>query len=257
MSTPLLHLRLTRPLAFIDCETTGLAPQRDRIVELAVLCCTPDGEQRSSCRRLHPGIPIPPAATAVHGITDEHVADCPSFAHIAASLARLLQPCDLAGFNLTRFDLPLLQAEFRRAGIDFPLANRDLIDVLEIYHQRHPRNLASAVRYYLGHEHGDAHDALADSAATAAVLDALLGSHADLPRTVPELHARFAGVDLAGRLREQDGQLVLTFGKHAGRTLSELAHEQPDYLRWLLTQDFLPDFCAQLQRALTPSESRR
>ena len=243
-------------MAIIDCETTGLAPQRDRIVDLAVVRCSPTGEQRSCCRCLHPGIPIPPAATAVHGFTDEHVADCPSFAHIAASLARLLQPCDLAGFNLKRFDLPFLLAEFRRAGIDFPLEDRALVDVLKIYHQRQPRNLASAVRSYLGREHGDVHDAPADAAVTTAVLDALLGSHADLPWTIPELHARFAGVDLAGRLREQDGQLVLTFGKHAGRTLSELAHEQPDYLRWLLTQDFLPDFCAQLQRALTPSESR-
>ncbi len=222
----------------------------DRIIDIAVVRCMPDGKQVPCRRRLHPGIPIPPAATAVHGITDHDVTDCPPFARIAVPLARFLQPCDLAGFNLKRFDLPFLLPEFRRAGIAFALEQRALIDVLQIYHQQQPRTLAAAVRSYLGRDHDDAHDALADATVTSAVLDVLLGSNADLPRTVPELHARFASVDVAGRLRAQNGQLVLTFGKHAGRPLKELARTEPEYLRWLLTQDFLPDFSALIQRAL-------
>lgn len=251
MSKPFVHLNLTRPLAVLDLETTGILPRLDRIVEIAVVKFAPSGERTRFLGRVNPGIPIPPAATVVHRIRDEDVADCPTFGAIAPSLNRFLKPCDLCGFNLKRFDLPCLLAEFARVEIHFPLNRRGVVDVLEIYRQREPRDLAAAARRYLGREHTGAHGALADVCATAAVLDAQLEHHADLPRTVAELHARFAEVDLTRRLhRDGDGQVVFTFGKYAGRPLDEVARTDPPYLHWLLGQDFLPDFLALVERAL-------
>lgn len=218
-------------LATQDIESTGLTPKSDRIIEIAVLRFSPDGERLRFYRRIHPGIPIPASATAVHGITDQDVAACPSFASIAGSLSHFLRDCDLAGFNLKRFDLPFLLAEFARAGIRFSITRRAVIDAWQIYHQREPRTLSAAVRRYLNRDHVRAHSALADAYATAAVLDAQLRHYADLPRTVPELHACFAEVDLSGRLRRENGQLVLTFGKYAGKSLTAIAQADPDYLR--------------------------
>jgi DNA polymerase-3 subunit epsilon len=142
----LRHLRLERPLAVLDLESTGVDPARDRIVEVAVLKLTPGAEPIRFRRLVNPGVPIPPSASAVHGIRDEDVAERPRFAAVAPRLARLLVDADLAGFGLTTFDLPLLLAEFARAGIRFPLGGRAVVDVLRLYRARHPRDLAAAVR---------------------------------------------------------------------------------------------------------------
>jgi DNA polymerase III subunit epsilon len=195
-------------------------------------------------------VAIPAAATGVHGITDEDVAGCPPFAAIAAPLARFLRDADWAGFGIKRFDLPFLLAEFRRAGIHFSLANHAVLDSLQIYHQREPRDLTAAVLHYLDRPHDQAHGALADAYATAAVLDAQLQCYRDLPSQVPELHAHLTDADLAGKLRREEDRLILTFGKHSGTDLLTVAHQDPNYLRWLLEQDFLPDFQTHVQRAL-------
>jgi DNA polymerase III subunit epsilon len=245
------NLRLTRPLAVIDLETTGTAPRRNYTVEIAVVKILPCGNRVCFHRRVNPGMPIPAAATAVHGITDEDVASCSSFTEIALRLADFLTDCGLAGFNLKRFDLPFLFNEFAQAEVDFSLAGRSLIDVLEIYHQREPRTLTAAVRLYLDRPHDGAHGAQADAWATAAILDAQLGRYRDLPRTVPELHAGFATVDVARRLRRNDwGRVVFSFGKYTDMPLDEVAQFDPSYLRWLLEQDFLPDFLELIQQAL-------
>lgn len=250
MSKPFVHLHLVRPLAVIDCETTGASPKSDRIIEVAALKFLPNGERVRFLRRVNPLFPIPSAATAVHGITDQDVAGCPSFADIAAPLARFLRDADWAGFGIKRFDLPFLLAEFRRAEIHFSLANHAVLDVLQIYHQREPRDLTAAVRHYLDRPHENAHGALADAYAAAAVLDAQLACYPDLPQQVPELHTHLTDVDLTGKLRRDQGRLVLTFGKHSGSDLFTVAQQDPNYLRWLLEQDFLPDFQSMVQTAL-------
>jgi DNA polymerase-3 subunit epsilon len=250
MSKPFVNLHLTRPLILVDCETTGVSPKIDRIVEVAAVKFMPDGQRLRFCRRINPLIPIPAASTAVHAITDQDVAGCPSFADIAAPLSRFLRDADWAGFGIKRFDLPFLLAEFRRAEIHFSLAHHAVLDVLQIYHQREPRDLTAAVRHYLDRPHENAHGALADAYAAAAVLDAQLACYPDLPQQVTELHAHLTDADLAGKLRRERGRLVLTFGKHSGRELHTVAQQDPDYLRWLLEQDFLPDFEAMVQIAL-------
>jgi len=241
MPFTLRHLELERDLAVLDLETTGVDPGADRIVEVGVLKLAPGAEAIRFRRLVHPGMPIPAAATAIHGITDEDVAERPRFRRIAPGLIRLLEGADLAGFNLRRFDLPLLAAEFRRAGVAFPLGGRSVLDAQQIYHRFEPRDLAAATRFYLGREHAGAHGALADAEATAAILDAQVGRYGDLPGTVAGLHELLTEVDVGGRFRRAGGRVVFGFGKYLGHPLGEVARSDPGYLRWFLGQGFLED----------------
>jgi DNA polymerase-3 subunit epsilon len=250
MTKPFAHLRLTRPLVSLDVETTGLSPRHDRIIEIAMVKFHPEGRRDRFHRRVDPEVPIPAAATAIHGLTDQDVAGSPKFKAIAGSVARFLRTADLCGFNIKNFDLPFLFNELSRAGIRVPLGRRAVIDALQIYRHQEPRDLIAAVRRYLGRDHALAHSALGDAYAAAAVLDGQVASHTDLPGTVAELHARFTDVDLMGRLKRQNGEVVLAFGKYTGRPLAEVASDDPGYLRWLLDQDFLPDFQAIVRQAL-------
>ena len=177
-----LPFTLDRPHVFLDLETTGLSVSQDRIIELAIIKVMPQGDVLERVRRFNPGMPIPAAATAVHGITDEDVREESMFAQRARSLADLLDDCDLAGFNVRRFDLPLLVAEFRRAGLPFDLEGRRVIDVQAIFHREERRDLSAAARFYLGREHPEAHSALGDIRTSAAVLYAQLARYDHLPK---------------------------------------------------------------------------
>ena len=205
MPLVLRNLALERPIAFLDTETTGLDVRADRIVEVAVLRLAPDAEPVRFRRLVDPGVPIPQAATAVHGIDDAMVAGRPGFEDIAPRLALVLEGADLAGFNLIGYDLPLLVAEFRRAGVDFAVAGRAVLDSKRIYHRYEPRDLAAAVRHYCGRDHDGAHSALADAEAAAAVLDAQVGRHGELPPTPAGLHELFTEVDIGGKFRREGG----------------------------------------------------
>lgn len=249
MSVPLSHLVLDRPLAVLDLETTGVDPAADRIVEVAVLTLLPGGQQELFHRRVNPGAPIPPAATAVHGIADADVAAAPPFRAVAPELFAALHGSDLAGFGIASFDLPLLAAEFARCGLPFRVAGRRVIDVLALYRRLRPRDLASAVREYLGREHAAAHSAAADARAAAAVLDAQVGRHA-LPPTPGELHSVLVEVDVAGRFRREAGHVVFAFGKYSGQPLAGVAARDSGYLRWMLGRPFLDDVHGLVRRAL-------
>ncbi len=238
------NLLLNRPLAVIDLETTGTDPKTDRIVEIAVLRFFPDGSRDDRCRRVNPGVPIPEAATAIHGITDADVKDKPTFEILVPGLVRFLDGCDLCGFNLKRFDLRVLIAEFDRAGHRFPWQGRKIVDPLEIFHDRERRDLAAAVRFYCGREHEGAHGASADAQATLDILDAMLDRYPDLPRSVDELHDTLRderAADLDGKFIMIDGQVTFNFGKFKGRHLDQVAQESPDYIEWILGQSFLED----------------
>jgi DNA polymerase-3 subunit epsilon len=247
------HLTLSRPLAILDLETTGVRPGRDRIVEIAILRIEPNGKSTEYTSRINPEIPISAGATAIHGISDADVADCRTFQQVRRGISQLLRGCDLAGFNLKRFDLPILAGEFTRVGLWFSVRDRAVIDVLELYHVHEPRNLASAVRHYLGRDHHQAHAAMADVKATAAILDAQLDRYRDLPRETSQLHDQFASVDIGRRFRREEGQIVFAFGKHEGRYLDEVAQIDPLYLQWMLRGDFLDDAKALAEQALDAS----
>jgi DNA polymerase-3 subunit epsilon len=249
----LKNLSLERPLAILDLETTGTDPKVARIVEISVLKIFPDGRTDHRTRRINPGVAIPAEATAVHGITDADVANEPSFAQLAAGLLAFLDGCDLCGFNIKRFDLKLLAVEFNRVGLSFSIPGRAVIDPMEIFHVRERRDLAAAVRWYCRREHEGAHGAKADVMATMDILDAMLDRYHDLPRTIAELHESFRppnAVDLEGRFMRQADQVIFAFGKYRGRPLEEVAREFPDYLEWMLNEDFLDDTKALVQQAL-------
>ena len=248
-------LELKRPLAFFDLETTGIDPLRDKIVEIAVVRVLPGGATAGLTRRVHPGRPIPAEATAVHGIRDEDVAGAPPFRDLARELLEFLSDADLAGFNVRRFDVPLLEREFRDCGLDPALAERRVIDAMTIFHRKEPRDLTAAVKFFLGREHAGAHGAEADVLASLGVLEAQLERYADLPRTVEELEAwcnpRPAdAVDRGGKFVLREGEVVFAFGKQKGRALREVARSQRDYLEWILRQDFPDDARALVERAL-------
>jgi DNA polymerase-3 subunit epsilon len=250
------NLVLEKPLAIIDLETTGTDPQSDRIVEIGLIKVTPDGRRCRRVFRLNPGVPIPPAATEVHGIADEDVADEPQFADVAADLLGVLDGCDLCGFNLKRFDLRVLHAEFIRAGKALSLQGRAIVDAMEIFFAYEKRDLAAAVRFYLDREHENAHSAGADAMATAAVLDAMLARYEELPRSPPGLHQHFRdpnAVDSNGCFVRVGGEVRFTFGKHRGQPLDSVARAKPDYLKWMLDQDFFDDTKAVVRRALADS----
>jgi len=240
-------LILERFLAFIDLESTGVSPERDRIVEIAILKLHPDGREDFRRKRVNPGVPIPPEATAVHGISDADVASDPPFIQYARGVDAFLSECDLAGFGITHFDLPLLRAELMRTRrIDFQWRKRRVIDAMAIFHNRHPRNLAAAVRIYCGRDFPEAHSAEEDVRAAMAVLSAQLEHHSDLPTTIDELHRLLNRdgddwVDHDGRLVWVDGEVALAFGQHKGRPLRDLVVTNADYLQWMLTGDFPPD----------------
>jgi DNA polymerase-3 subunit epsilon len=238
------NLKLDRPLAFIDLETTGLKPYSDRIVELSILKIHTDGREEYNSRRINPGVPIPSEATAVHGITDDDVADKPKFGQYARSIRDFLEGCDIAGFNVILFDLPLLETEFARAGVEFSRQGRYLVDSKTIYHQREPRDLQAAYQKYCGREMGNTHVAEEDAKASAEILEGQLEMYPDLPRDVAGLCALCYRVeenyiDAEGKFIWSEGEAACNFGKkHQGRKLKDIATEDPSYLSWVAGADF-------------------
>ena len=257
-----LPFDLDRPVVFFDLETTGLSLARDRIVELAVIRVSPRGDVLERVRRYNPQMPIPPEATAVHGITDEDVAGEPTFRATSKSLAQLLEPCDLAGFNIRRFDLPILLAEFARAGIDFDVRDKRLIDMKMIYHREEPRDLSAAARFYLSRDHQDAHTALGDIRTTAAVLTAQLARYSNLPRDMQGLHdycdemGQFL-TEFDRWFSESEQGLVFNRGKHKGTALADVAESAPDYLEWMVGVDDMPRDVVEAAREALAARTRR
>lgn len=252
-----MKLNLTRPLVFFDLETTGTNISTDRIVEISLVKLMPDGQVIERTRRINPEMPIPAEATAVHHITDSDVASEPTFRQIANSLARLLEGCDIAGFNSNRFDIPLLDQEFSRAHIDFDISNARFIDVQTIYHKKEPRTLVAAYRYYCDKNLEEAHSALADTRATMEVLMAQLEKYDDLPSDIEAL-SDFAcpnrNVDLAGRLIYDDQHReIINFGKYKGRVAEEVLKAEPGYYSWIMSGDFTDN----TKRAFTRIKMRK
>ncbi len=237
-----MNLNLKRPIVFFDLETTGVDTSRDRIVEISMIKVNPDGSEEVKTRRLNPEMPIPPESTAVHGITDEDVKDCPTFARIAKSLEEFLQGCDFGGFNSNRFDLPVLVEEFLRVGIDVDFKRRRFIDVQNIFHKKEQRTLVAAYKFYCDRDLNDAHSAEADTRATYEVLKAQLDRYPDLANDVDALadfSARGETVDYAGRiLRNEKGVEIFGFGKYKGRSVEEIFRIEPSYYDWMMKGDF-------------------
>lgn len=237
-----MQLKLKRPIIFLDLETTGIDAAKDRIVEISMAKIMPDGEQIIRTRKINPGMPIPPESTAIHGITDEDVKDCPTFPQVAKSLEQFVRGCDFGGFNSNRFDLPLLVEEFMRAGVDVDFKRHKFIDVQNIFHKKEQRTLVAAYKFYCDKDLTDAHSAEADTLATYEVLMAQLERYTDLENDIDMLadySARGETVDYAGRIVYDDkGVEVFGFGKHKGRSVAEVFSLEPSYYTWMMNGDF-------------------
>lgn len=237
-----MQLNLRNPLVFFDLETTGINIVTDRIVELSYVKVHPNGKEETRTYRINPGMPIPPEVTAIHGISDEDVKDCPVFKEIAKSLAAQIEGCDLAGYNSNRFDIPMLVEEFLRAGVDLNLRKRNFIDVQNIFHKMEQRTLVAAYKFYCNKTLENAHSAEADTLATYEVLKAQLDRYPDLQNDVAFL-AKFSSygthVDYAGRVvYNDDGVECINFGKYKGKPVVEVFESDPGYYGWILNGDF-------------------
>ncbi len=237
-----MKLKLERPVVFFDLETTGTNILNDRIVELSAVKLMPDGNRVVKTVRVNPTIPIPEEASAVHHIYDEDVADKPTFAAYSKSIAQFFSGCDIAGFNSNRFDVPLLDQEFERAGIDFDFEGVRFIDVQTIFHKKEPRTLVAAYKFYCDKDLEEAHSASADTMATVEVLLAQMERYTDLPEDIDAL-SEFASnnrqVDFCGRLIYDDqNREVINFGKYKGRLAEEVLRQDPGYLAWIMIGDF-------------------
>ncbi len=252
---------LDRPLVFFDLETTGLDFKNDRIIELAFIKLTPQGDVLERERRFNPGIPIPPEATVIHGITDADVAHEVAFCRTAKSLVEALEGCDLAGFNIRRFDLPMLVQELKRCDFDLSLEGRRILDMQTIFHREEPRDLSAAARFYLERDHEEAHTALGDIRTSAAVLGAQLRRYDHIPRDLDGLHAyceEFAPMRTEVDRWFSDGPEGRAFqrGRHRGQTLAAVARESPDYLHWMLgAEDMDEEVLRVVREAVAAAES--
>ncbi len=240
-----MRLRLERPLAFFDLETTGVRIGRDRIVQIGIVRLQNDGTRETYQTLVNPEIPIPAEATAVHGISDLDVTFAPKLQDIAQEVLDQLAGCDLSGFNVIRFDVPFLAEELHRVGFTWDTSRYRIVDAQRIYHRMERRDLSAALKFYVGREHEGAHDALSDVQATADVLLAQLERYPDLPQDVGGL-GEFSGdrdrsPDPAGKLKfDANGSVCLSFGKYSGWTLENIGRNDPGYLQWLMTKAELP-----------------
>ena len=236
-------IKLENPLVVFDIESTGTSPRKDRIIELAAIKVRVDGTEEERCWLFNPTVHIPEETTAIHGIADEDVKDCPTFADRAAELFDFFRGCDLSGYNCDRFDVLCIEEEFARCGYNFAASQRKHVDVQRIYHRKEPRDLTAAVRFFCGRDHAGAHGAEADTRATLDVLKAQFAKYGDLPRSVAELDEWIAphdplNADRMGMIRWKDGEWIVNFGKKKGDSLKKLAFDEPNFLRWILKGDF-------------------
>ena len=236
-----MNLQLSKPIAFIDLETTGISITNDRIIEIAIVKIAADGTRLVKRKLINPGMAIPAGSTAVHGITDEMVKDAPSFKQVANECKQFMDHCDIGGYNSNRFDIPMLIEEFLRAGIEFSTEGRKFVDVQKIFHKMEERTLSAAYKFYCQKILEGAHSAEADAQATYEILEAQVTRYPQMGATVDSI-VQFTGedemVDFARRFIKENGIEIFNFGKHKGKTVEKVLKEEPQYYDWMMKGDF-------------------
>ena len=237
-----MELSLTRPLCFFDLETTGLNVAKDRVVEISILKVFPNGNKESKTWLVNPEIPIPPKTIPIHGITDEKVANEPTFKQLSRDIYSMIKESDLAGFNSDRFDIPLLAEEMLRAGIDVDFKKHLTVDVQTIFHKMEKRNLSAAYKFYCGKDLNNAHSAEVDTNATYEVLKSQIKKYDELENDISKLSTfskRQKSVDFAGFIiLDEDRDAAFNFGKYKGEKVIDVFEREPGYFSWLLNADF-------------------
>ncbi len=236
-----MKLQLTRPIAVIDLETTGINIGSDRIIEIAIIKISPDGTRQVKRKLLNPQMPIPKASSDVHGITDEMVKDAPTFKQAANEIKQFIDNCDLAGYNSNRFDVPMLVEEFLRIGMEISIDGKRLVDVQRIFHMMEQRTLSAAYKFYCQKTLEGAHSAEVDATATWEVLEAQIERYPQLGTTIESI-VKATGeedlVDFARRFIRENGVEVFNFGKHKGKPVAQVLKEEPQYYDWMMKGDF-------------------
>ena len=244
-----------RPIVFFDLETTGVDIENDRIVELALVKIDTSGKETIYETRINPLIPIPDEVSDIHGIYDEDVQDSPTFEEVSENIENFIEGCDLAGYNIRKFDIPLLQNEFDRCETDIDLYEVYQIDIMKICHKMEQRNLSWALNYYCGESHDNAHAALDDVKATMKIFSAQLSKYSDLPETVEELD-EFCDdrdpnwFDADGKFIWKQGKLYFNFGKYNGQSLEDIIENDSGYIRWIIKAEFSDEVKNLLSDAL-------
>jgi DNA polymerase-3 subunit epsilon len=247
-------LKLKKPLAFFDLETTGTNVVTDRIVEICIAKAMPNGQLNTKTWRINPTVPIPLETSLIHGIYDDDIKDAPTFKEVARPIHQFLEGADLAGFNIIRFDVPMIVEEFLRVNIEFNHSNRKMVDAQKIFHLMEPRSLTAAYRFYCGKELIGAHSAEVDTLATFEVLCAQIQKYEGVvikddkgkefqpvKNDVQALHDLTATkmVDLAGRMIfNEKGEEIFNFGKHKDRLVTEVLEKEPAFYDWMMKDDF-------------------
>ncbi|MEQ8424122.1 MAG: 3'-5' exonuclease [Cyclobacteriaceae bacterium] len=249
-----MKLNLKVPICFFDLETTGTNITHDRIIEIAVIKMMPNGEVHKKNNRVNPGIPIPAESSLFHGIYDKDVTDKPTFKEIAKEYARFFEGADLSGFNIIKFDVPMLVEEFLRAGVEFDYERKKIIDAQKIYHMMEKRTLSAAYKFYCEEELVNSHSAEADTEATMKVLEAQISRYENqavtnthdieigtIKNDMEGLHQLTTSsmIDLAGRMvRNEKGDAVINFGKHKNKEVLQVLKDEPSYYDWVMKGDF-------------------
>lgn len=252
--------QITKPIAFIDLETTGINLGKDRIVEIAIVKILPDGNKSVKRKIINPEMPIPKASSDVHGITDEMVKDAPTFAQSAQELKQILDGCDLAGYNSNRFDVPLLVEEFLRVGVDFDMKGRKLVDVQNIFHKMEQRTLSAAYKFYCNKNLEAAHSAEADATATYEVLIAQLEKYPELGNSIDSINEVIGEeciVDFARRFVMDNGVEIFNFGKFKGQSVADVLRKEPQYYDWMMRGDFPQHTKQKLTEIFTKSKLKK
>lgn len=237
-----MELKLTRPICFFDLETTGTNVAHDRIVEISILKVYPNGNKESRTWLVNPEMQIPPEVVEIHGISNEKVANEPTFKELAKEIYNMIKDSDLGGFNSDRFDIPVLAEEMLRAEVDFDMKNMVSVDVQTIFHKMEKRTLEAAYKFYCDKDLDNAHSAKADTLATYEVLLSQLDRYPELENNIKKL-AEFSThkrtVDFAGFIAlDDDEEEVFAFGKHKGKKVLEVLDKEPGYFGWILNADF-------------------
>lgn len=235
-------LNLTRPIAFIDLETTGVSLSTDRIVEIAIVKLLPDGSKQNKRKLINPQMPIPASSSDIHGITDEMVAQAPTFKQVANEIKMFIENCDLGGYNSNRFDIPILMEEFLRSGLDVDLSTRRMVDVQHIFYTMEPRTLSAAYKFFCDKELTNAHSAEVDIEATIEVLMAQVKRYEKLGNSIDSILSVIGEekiIDYARRFGYDDkGNEIFNFGKHKGRLVADVLRAEPQYYDWMMRGDF-------------------
>lgn len=243
---------LTRPLVFLDTETTGTDIQTDKIIEFAMIKIHPDGRREQGSFLINPEREIPAGATEIHGKKNDDVKDAKPFRNYAKAINERLHSCDFGGANIANFDIPLIAREMEEAGIiGFPDWDFNIVDPQDLHRKLNPQTLSDLYLLYTGTKLEGAHGALTDTQAAEIVLAHILEKHFK-PETTPEELDNFCQgekrrYDIAGKLyKNSEGVVFWNFTNKKDKPVLD----DPGAIVWALKQTFVPEQTKKLLREL-------